>query len=75
MNLLLHAESRNLIRRLRQNEVAPYRVADPLGMLITLDDEIFEELGYFGALAEKKRRPPAGSCSAVLEWLNSSENR
>jgi hypothetical protein len=75
MNLLLHAESRNLIRRLRQNEAAPFRVVDPLGMFITLDDEIFEELGYFGALTEKKCRPVAGSCSTVLEWLNSSENR
>ncbi len=67
MNLLLHAESRNLIRRLRQNGVAACPAADPLDMLVTLDDEIFEELGYFGALAEKEADRQG---SVFREWLD-----
>lgn len=67
MNLLLHAESRNLIRLLRQDGVAACPLTDPLGMLVTLDDEIFEELGYFGALTEKETDSPG---SVFRQWLD-----
>lgn len=70
MNLLLLAESRKIIRQLRQEAAASGRPGAGHDLIFTLDDEIFEELGLHGTLSEAREGFVASPWDGFIEWLN-----